>query len=154
MNLPPIDYDAYRAHILLQSTATLSEPSLAAQVTLSLPVPAPEAKQSASNAQSTEPFNASDTNPPYPVSFAQIVELITSGAPIPGIRDIPPTVLSDQATKPTARKRPKPWEEKIVEGESTFGDHRVQVIAQEIPVEDGTIREATHEQDNEHVSQG
>jgi hypothetical protein len=52
------------------------------------------------------------------------VELITSGKPVPGIRDIPPTVLADQATKPTASRRRKPWEKEdnAQADESTFGE--------------------------------
>lgn len=85
---------------------------------------------------------------PYPPTFAEIVELITSGAPIPGIRDIAPTLLTAQASKPSASKRRKPWEKeegseaeggeedgvaKRVEG--TFGDHRDEVVVQDIPEE-------------------
>lgn len=47
---------------------------------------------------------------PYPTSFSQIVELITSGEPIPGIKEVPDTVLEGQASQPTTAKRKKPWE--------------------------------------------
>lgn len=47
---------------------------------------------------------------PYPTSFAHIVELITSGKPIPGIKEIPDTVLSGQETQSKCEKRRKPWE--------------------------------------------
>ena len=47
---------------------------------------------------------------PYPTSFSQIVELITSGEPIPGIKEVPDIVLEGQASKPTTVKRKKPWE--------------------------------------------
>ncbi|KAF1990572.1 hypothetical protein K402DRAFT_347437 [Aulographum hederae CBS 113979] len=47
---------------------------------------------------------------PYPTSFAQIVELITTGKPVPGIKDIPDTVLEGQGTEATKPKRRKPWE--------------------------------------------
>lgn len=47
---------------------------------------------------------------PYPPSFSQIVELITKGEPIPGIKEVPNTVLSGQASAPTTTKRKKPWE--------------------------------------------
>lgn len=49
---------------------------------------------------------------PYPTSFADIVELIIAGKPIPGIKEIPDVVLEAPAeteeTKVAARK--KPWE--------------------------------------------
>jgi hypothetical protein len=48
--------------------------------------------------------------PSYPTSFAHIVELITSGQPIPGIKEIPPTVLDGQGTQANKPRRKKPWE--------------------------------------------
>jgi len=72
---------------------------------------------------------------PYPPTFAEIVELITSGKPIPGIKDIPPTLLTSQATKPTASKRRKPWEKELPSEEGTFGDRRDEIIVQELPEE-------------------
>ncbi|TQS38008.1 hypothetical protein Golomagni_01496 [Golovinomyces magnicellulatus] len=52
----------------------------------------------------------SNRTAPYPSSFAHIIELITSNAPIPGIYDIPPTIVPDQASIATAPKRRKPWD--------------------------------------------
>jgi len=79
---------------------------------------------------------APQNDAPYPSSFAEIVALITAGKPIPGIREIPPTVLEDQVTKPVASKRRKPWEkedtEVSVEG-GTFGDRRDVVLEQDFP---------------------
>jgi hypothetical protein len=55
------------------------------------------------------------TNPnepavPYPTSFAHIVELLSSGQPIPGIKDIPDTILTGQGSTAAQSKRKKPWE--------------------------------------------
>ncbi|KAL8807000.1 MAG: hypothetical protein Q9182_000981 [Xanthomendoza sp. 2 TL-2023] len=47
---------------------------------------------------------------PYPSSFSQIVELITKGEPIPGIKEIPDTLLWGQESAPMTAKRKKPWE--------------------------------------------
>lgn len=47
---------------------------------------------------------------PPPASFAEICELIAEGKPIPGIKDIPDTVLEGQATPAQAPRRKKPWE--------------------------------------------
>lgn len=47
---------------------------------------------------------------PYPISFSQIVELITSGEPIPDIKEVPAIVLDGQISQPTTAKRRKPWE--------------------------------------------
>ncbi|KAF1832011.1 hypothetical protein BDW02DRAFT_590766 [Decorospora gaudefroyi] len=56
------------------------------------------------------PTSTSEPAAPYPTSFAHIVELITSGQPVPGIKDISPTVLEGQGTEPTQPRRKKPWE--------------------------------------------
>lgn len=48
--------------------------------------------------------------PPYPISFSQIVDLITNGQPIPGIKEVPDTLLSGQESRAVTAKRKKPWE--------------------------------------------
>jgi hypothetical protein len=85
----------------------------------------------------SKPPPPSETTPQYPTPFADIVALITSGQPIPGIKDIPATVLSDKATKPVASKRRKPWEkdENPAVEQKTFGDRRDEAIVQDIPRE-------------------
>ncbi|KEQ98835.1 hypothetical protein AUEXF2481DRAFT_1667 [Aureobasidium subglaciale EXF-2481] len=47
---------------------------------------------------------------PPPASFAEICALIAEGKPIPGIKDIPDTVLEGQGTQAQAPRRKKPWE--------------------------------------------
>lgn len=47
---------------------------------------------------------------PKPASFAEICDLIAEGKPIPGMKDIPDTVLEGQSTASQATKRTKPWE--------------------------------------------
>ena len=47
---------------------------------------------------------------PYPLSFSNIVDLITSGQPVPGVKDIPNTVLDGQASRAIQPQRRKPWE--------------------------------------------
>lgn len=76
---------------------------------------------------------------PYPPTFAQIVALITSNSPIPGIKEIPPTVLTDYCSEPVLPKRRKPWEEdvpeEVIQGKAggTFGDRRDEIVEQELP---------------------
>ncbi|KAL5001408.1 hypothetical protein BDV10DRAFT_5362 [Aspergillus recurvatus] len=48
--------------------------------------------------------------PAYPTSFAHIVELITTGQPVPGIQQIPDTLLTGQGAASAKPKRLKPWE--------------------------------------------
>jgi hypothetical protein len=56
--------------------------------------------------------SAMSDDPPYSVSYKEIVELILSGKPIPGIRQIPDTVLGeDAASKGGRAPRKKPWEQ-------------------------------------------
>ena len=66
----------------------------------------------------TSPLNTSDPSAPYSTSFNHIVELISTGQQIPGIKEIPDTVLEGQATQPVKPQRKKPWE-KDISGEST-----------------------------------
>ncbi|CAF9909800.1 MAG: hypothetical protein GOMPHAMPRED_006869 [Gomphillus americanus] len=54
--------------------------------------------------------NVTDEQPPYPMTFNEIVELITSGKPVPGIKEIPNTVLEGQASESRISNRKKPWE--------------------------------------------
>lgn len=47
---------------------------------------------------------------PKPASFAEICALIQEGKPIPGIKEIPDTILEGQASDASVEKRRKPWE--------------------------------------------
>ncbi|TGO66719.1 hypothetical protein BOTNAR_0055g00050 [Botryotinia narcissicola] len=137
-----INFDGYKAYLAtLPSTSSSTDP------------PAPDSASSVNDTSSSNTPNFDHENdlpsatttadekapPPYPPSFAEIVALITAGATIPGIRDIPDTVLTDQGTKPVARKRRKPWEkdidEETIQGGGTFGDHRDTIIQQEYPTD-------------------
>ncbi|KAJ9653042.1 hypothetical protein H2198_007748 [Neophaeococcomyces mojaviensis] len=63
-------------------------------------------------ANSTSPGPA----PPYPTSFADIVDLITQNKPVPGIEEVPDTVLELGSSKrDNAVRRKKPWEKEEVE---------------------------------------
>lgn len=48
--------------------------------------------------------------PPYSSNYQNLAELILSGKPVPGIKEIPPVVLTDQGSEPLAAQRKKPWE--------------------------------------------
>ncbi|KAJ5745558.1 hypothetical protein N7520_010740 [Penicillium odoratum] len=56
-----------------------------------------------------------DSEPIYPSSFAHIVELITTGQPIPGIEQIPDTVLTGHEISSEKPRRRKPWEKDEME---------------------------------------
>ena len=98
----PVDFSAYKRWQLQHRPSSIEAPS------------------SRTNGTSTDVQSFNDpvattvntTSPaaPYPPTFSQIVDLITNGQPIPGIKEIPDTVLAGQETKPTTAKRKKPWE--------------------------------------------
>ena len=81
---------------------------------------------SLSNPQATSSTIANDVPPsgtplstreppaPYPTSFSQIVDLITTGQPIPGVKEVPDTLLTGQESQATTAKRRKPWEQERV----------------------------------------
>ena len=57
----------------------------------------------------------------HPASFDEIMALIESGQPVPGIKEIPNTVLVGQGTEASRSRRQKPWE-RLMEGqENTAG---------------------------------
>ena len=51
-----------------------------------------------------------DTQPPYSSNYQELVELIVSGKPIPGIKYIPNTVFEDKKSVSLVGQRRKPWE--------------------------------------------
>ncbi|KAI9718621.1 MAG: hypothetical protein M1828_006629 [Chrysothrix sp. TS-e1954] len=46
----------------------------------------------------------------HPADFEEISRLIANGERVPGIKDIPKTVLEGQGTEAMSPQRPKPWE--------------------------------------------
>ncbi|OAL37886.1 hypothetical protein AYO20_02719 [Fonsecaea nubica] len=124
---PPVAPQAYSAwlqsqphphpHLQLfsphsQPEASPSEPPTSSAPS-SLPRKPPQTAATASTSSTdtgTAPSEAAQ-DPPYPTSFAAIVDLITRNIPVPGIEEIPPTVLEPGSSKidKTPRRR-KPWE--------------------------------------------
>ncbi|KAF9404627.1 hypothetical protein BGZ94_004041 [Podila epigama] len=58
-------------------------------------------------------------NPSYPKSFQEICELIASGKPIPGIRQIPNNLAEGTPSAPKLAPKPKPWERAATAAAST-----------------------------------
>ncbi|KAF9929571.1 hypothetical protein FBU30_001466 [Linnemannia zychae] len=52
------------------------------------------------------------SDPTYPKSFQEICELIASGKPIPGIRQIPNNLAEGTPSEAKLAPKPKPWEKK------------------------------------------
>ncbi|OQD73431.1 hypothetical protein PENDEC_c015G02314 [Penicillium decumbens] len=111
---PPIDFAAYKSWALSRSAG---EPIATADPSLRPDKPEPSSEVNVSESEtSTLP------EPAYPSSFAHIVELITTGQPIPGIEQIPDTVLTGHDTASEKPRRRKPWERDAAEplpGETT-----------------------------------
>jgi len=92
-----------------QDRPSAPTPSTAATATTLDVKPHAQIPSSSSNS-TTSP--TTDPAPPYPTSFAEIVDLITQDKPIPGIEEIPTTVLEPGSSKQDrAERRKKPWEQ-------------------------------------------
>ena len=78
------------------------------------PTPKPREVDITKDAPPIPPATAStnaEQQPPYPSSFSEIVDLITQNKPIPGIEDVPDTVLELGSSKTDRTpRRKKPWE--------------------------------------------
>ncbi|GKU00001.1 hypothetical protein FLAG1_03085 [Fusarium langsethiae] len=68
--------------------------------------------------------SGSEDQPNYPMGFAEMIKLIQEGKPVPGIRQIPNTIVRDPAVKPVgARAVPrKPWEKEVSLEASALAD--------------------------------
>ena len=75
------------------------------------------------------PASAAEPAAPYPTSFGQIVELITQGKPIPGVREVPHTLLTGQESQPTLAKRKKPWEQQRGEEAASGSESKNHITA-------------------------
>jgi hypothetical protein len=113
-NLPAIDALAYSRwatqHAPTHNETTQQDQSEAASTTAT----------TAESLGTQPPTTQASTEPPYPNSFAAIVDLITRNVPVPGIEDVPDTVLEHGSSKidQTPRRR-KPWETNAAEAAST-----------------------------------
>ncbi len=111
--LPPIDPSNYRTW--LQSRPPGSSTSLpASDPTHHLSTTASQDESSAAANVSTSLEGTAvgtEEPPPYPTSFAAIVDLITRNVPVPGIEEVPTTVLDHGSSKvDQTPRRKKPWE--------------------------------------------
>ncbi|KAJ5775973.1 uncharacterized protein N7511_000984 [Penicillium nucicola] len=102
---PAIDFAAFKSWLSTQSkekSQAPDSPEISSQVSAGVPT-----EQNIANSTNAEPA--------YPSSFAHIVELITTGQPIPGIQDIPDTVLTGHDISSEKPRRRKPWEKEELE---------------------------------------
>jgi len=112
-----IDFDSYKAYRNARGRPPPTPPiSNGTQAPLDIAPPASSAE--ASGGVMPGAADSNDPPAPYPTSFAHIVELITTGQPILGIKEIPSTILTGQGTEPVKARRKKPWEKDEAEGAS------------------------------------
>lgn len=58
----------------------------------------------------SESETSKNDDAPYSSNYQSLVELIIAGKPVPGVKEIPNTVLEGHELSLTASARPKPWE--------------------------------------------
>ncbi|MCJ1477291.1 hypothetical protein MMC13_005962 [Lambiella insularis] len=116
-NTPPIDFDAYRDWHARHGSPVQSAPDGPAHQAATSTDTAPTLRTPGLPGKDAPPAAEGEPPAPYPVSFNQIVELITTGRPVPGIKEIPDTVLEGQASRAVQAKRKKPWETGVGEGD-------------------------------------
>ncbi|KAK3698402.1 hypothetical protein LTR37_016972 [Vermiconidia calcicola] len=105
----PVDFDGYKQWVETQrGIAPTNGTSRAINDTLS------GAEEPITSSQPTTSDSGGGMggmgDAPKPASFAEICDMINEGKPIPGIKDIPDTILEGQASDTQATKRKKPWE--------------------------------------------
>lgn len=119
----PINPDAYAAYLGRAPLSPLSStpnpvattaaadavPIDTTQNSLTLDASVPQEHESAA-VRGRSP-TGEDGSTPYPKSFAEIVELITSGKPIPGIKEIPNELSDEPPSESVEPQRRKPWEQ-------------------------------------------
>ena len=98
-----VDFDGYKRHVESQRHSAGTNGIHSAPA-------APGSKAGEGAGQVEDAGAGGMANAPKPASFAEICDMIAEGKPIPGIRDIPDTVLEGQASESQAGKRKKPWE--------------------------------------------
>ncbi|KAK4936779.1 hypothetical protein LTR10_022436 [Elasticomyces elasticus] len=129
----PIDANAYSAWVQTQISHQIQQqqPSHLCSIQQPVPTTSPSDVEAAASAPASTSISAppqlpaqpppetqtqtqtssSEPEPPYPTSFAAIVDLITRNIPIPGIEEIPTTVLEPGSSKIDKNpRRKKPWE--------------------------------------------
>ncbi|KAI1002079.1 hypothetical protein K3495_g6122 [Podosphaera aphanis] len=120
-----ISFDGYKSYLLSKEASAHGSFSSESSVQASLTLDSPRQSSSYYQTQLPSAQATPDKPAPYPTNFAQIIELITSGSPIPGIREIPSTVVPEKASIPKAPKRKKPWENSLTQDQinvNDFGD--------------------------------
>ena len=105
----PIDFDTYRDWHARQGSNLQPGPTISSALQVVSPQDATGISVLTGNSDGSNTIS-SEHPAFYPLNFNHIVELITTGQQIPGIKEIPNTILTGQASEATLSKRRKPWE--------------------------------------------
>ncbi len=126
----PIDFQAYKAlRAQRYSSLTNGTSSTSPVASLQTESIAQSISSSAVLPGNEQTADSSEPPAPYPTSFSEIVELISKGLPVPGIKEIPDTVLEGQASRPIASERRKPWEKVSEDGAGAGAGEHGPVVA-------------------------
>lgn len=112
----PVDFDGYKKWVEGNHTGTgnasSQEQSLheANSTAVTNDESTVDATTAAAAATTTAPAGNGMADAPRPATFAEICDMIAEGKPIPGIKDIPDTILEGQASSASQAQRRKPWE--------------------------------------------
>ncbi|KAI1654225.1 hypothetical protein F4813DRAFT_392967 [Daldinia decipiens] len=111
----PNPADRKLAHLLVELGNPLGQLALQQITPGSVNVEVPSWQSAAPTAElfvEKDPSSANPDKEPYPKKFEEIVAFLQTGQPIPGIRQIPDTVIEDPAFTTHGRLAapPKPWE--------------------------------------------
>lgn len=97
----PVDFEGYKRWVEGGRNGELPSEQVTSIPIAAQPPPPSEPQQTGVGGMS---------DAPKPASFAEICELIAEGKPIPGIKDIPDTILEGQSSTSQVTQRKKPWE--------------------------------------------
>ncbi|KAI0884537.1 uncharacterized protein GGS22DRAFT_143951 [Annulohypoxylon maeteangense] len=114
MTVPKLE-DRKFAHLLVELGDALGQLALDQTVPVPVDTSVPSWQSAAPTAELYIKKDSTSADPgkePYPKKFEEIVEFLQSGKPIPGIKQIPDTVIEDPAFTTHGRLTapPKPWE--------------------------------------------
>ncbi|KAK5133349.1 hypothetical protein LTR08_007783 [Meristemomyces frigidus] len=99
-----VDFDGYKSWVESREAEAAGEANGVSNESMQLPVD--------ERTEASSEGGGGMTEAPKPASFADICDMIAQGKPIPGIKDIPDTVLEGQASESSVGGRRKPWEER------------------------------------------
>ncbi|KAF8933765.1 hypothetical protein BGZ47_010709 [Haplosporangium gracile] len=106
------DYNQYQAWRQLKAATSTDQDEQKEGSSAPLSTTETAATADKTVAEESQPSSATAADPTYPKSFQEICELIASGKPIPGIRQIPNNLAEGTPSEAKLAPKLKPWEKK------------------------------------------